>query len=296
MVRCRASARLFRFQRPDARLSARTPLRAARWRLCRAEKEDDIPDLVLPPIPDSPRSTAFFLDFDGTLVDIADRPEAVQVSQATRAALGALRAATQGAVAIVTGRDIHTIDDFLSPLRLPVAGVHGLTRRDANGRVHTSDTHAATLERVHASIARRIAGEAGLIIERKTASLALHYRARADLETACADLMDEALAHADGLVLRRGKMVLELTAGHADKGTAIVAFLGEVPFAGRTPVFAGDDVTDEDAFAAINARGGISIKVGAGPTSARYRTQGPRELLTWLQEAADKWGMEGMHE
>lgn len=257
------------------------------------DKENDIPAPLLPPIPDSPRTIAFFLDFDGTLVDIADRPEAVQVSDATRNVLGALSKATQGAVAIITGRDIHTIDDFLNPLRLPIAGVHGLTRRDANGQIHLPTKHAATLDRVHASIERRVTGQAGLLIERKTASLALHYRSRPELETMCADLIDEALAQTDGLVLRRGKMVLEVTAGHADKGSAVVAFLGEAPFAGRTPVFAGDDVTDEDAFAAINACGGISIKVGGGATSARYRTGGPRTLLAWLVRTADTWGSRG---
>ena len=218
------------------------------------------------------------------------------MSDATRSILETLRAQTQGAVAIVTGRDIHTIDDFLSPLRLPVAGVHGLTRRDANGHVHANDAHIATLERVHALVTRQIERETGLFIERKTASLALHYRARPDLAAMCADLMDDALAQAEGLVLRRGKMVLELTGGHASKGTAIAAFADEPPFAGRTPIFAGDDVTDEDGFIAINALQGLSIKVGAGATAARFRATGTGELLAWLRATAESWGRQERHD
>ncbi|MEZ5854341.1 MAG: trehalose-phosphatase [Hyphomicrobiaceae bacterium] len=226
--------------------------------------------------------TAFFLDFDGTLVEIAPTPDAVRLCDAARGALRALLAATHGAVAIVTGREIEAIDDFVAPLRLPVAGVHGLCRRDAAGIVYAQAVDLSFLEGAGLTLDALARQHPGLLVERKSRSIALHYRSRPDCEALCRSAMEEIVGANAAVGLMQGKMVVEARAEGADKGTAIAAFLREEPFLGRRPVFAGDDVTDEDAFRAVNALDGVSIKVGPGVTQARYRLEDTAAFIEWL--------------
>jgi trehalose 6-phosphate phosphatase len=120
-----------------------------------------------------------------------------------------------------------------------------------------------------------------LILERKSSSVALHYRQRPDLAEACAASVEEVVATNPNLVILPGKMVFELKPQGVDKGVAVRAFLEEAPFKGRTPIFAGDDVTDEHAFAVVNALGGITIKIDDGDTQAEYRTD-RNELFDWI--------------
>lgn len=236
------------------------------------------------------RDTALFLDLDGTLLEFAERPEAARLSAATKAALTTLRDSLGGAVAIVTGRDIDSVDAVLEPLHLPVAGVHGLIRRDASGRVHDLGADP-TITRV---LAERLApfteSRPGIRLERKAGTVALHYRADPEAGAACREAMREASADLGGLRLLEGKMVVEAMIRHADKGSGIAAFMEEAPFAGRLPVYAGDDVTDEDAFEAVNRLGGVSIKVGGGETAARYRVSGSRAFQAWLERLARHCG------
>ncbi|MDH3582171.1 MAG: trehalose-phosphatase [Hyphomicrobiales bacterium] len=233
-----------------------------------------------------PTRTAIFLDFDGTLVEIAEHPSLVRLSPDTRRTLTQLYLALSGALAVITGREIGDVDRFLKPLHLPVGGVHGLKRRGADGVV----CHALVNDRAISELSDRLhdamADTEGLLIEQKSGAIALHYRGRPDLEQACVEAIDQAARDMDGIHLIRGKMVIEAKACTSDKGGAVEDFLSEPPFAGRMPVFAGDDVTDEDAFAVVNDRGGISIKVGPGPTRAHYRAGDISEFLDWLQGAA----------
>jgi trehalose 6-phosphate phosphatase len=234
------------------------------------------------PITAEPAAIAWFLDFDGTLVEIAERPDAVLLEERTRLTLERLHRLSGGALAIITGREIATIDTFLAPLHLPIAGVHGLTRRDFAGGVHEPTPDPAFLM-VAASIVEPLARTAPeLVVERKAGALALHYRARPDLEDACLAAMEAVAARCNDVRLVRGKMVIEARTDGADKGSAVAAFLAEPPFLGRRPLFAGDDVTDEDAFAEVNARGGISIKIGPGATAARWRADDASTFLAWL--------------
>jgi trehalose 6-phosphate phosphatase len=230
----------------------------------------------------NPAAMALFLDFDGTLVAIADRPDNVVLEPATREALLALKDLLDGAVAIVTGRDIAVIDAFLAPLELPIAGVHGATRRDANGNIHLPPRNGALETAIEAGVAPLLAEHPGLLLERKHGSLALHYRAHPELEAQCQDAMQNAVNSLDDVMLKRGKMVIEAKSVAGDKGTAIAAFMAEAPFDGRTPLFAGDDVTDEDAFRAVNAMGGVTIKIGPGPTEASFRAADRTGFLSWL--------------
>ena len=189
-----------------------------------------------------------------------------------------------GALAIVSGREISAVDGLLRPLILPVAGVHGLERRDARGVIHS--VHSPDISPIIIVLEKMIGGEAGVIIERKPGAVALHYRLRPDLEHRCCAIMREVVANHPDLQMLHGKMVFEVKSKAANKGSVIEAFLSESPFLGRRPLFAGDDVTDEAGFAVVNARGGVSIKIGDGASLARFRVHGVAQLLDWLEELA----------
>src|SRR4029079_12157144 len=238
--------------------------------------------MTLPELHD-PAQLALFLDFDGTLVAIAERPDDVRLDTSTRAALRELDRLLAGALAIVTGREIGVVDRFLDPLRLSVAGVHGLTRRDAQGRVHSPAVPAAFVSPVEQATAPLLLKHPALFLEYKYGAVALHYRSHPELERSCIQLMEQAVLDLPDVELKRGKMVVEAKAIGGSKGAAVVDYLNEPPFAGRRAVFAGDDITDEDAFVAVNARGGISIKIGPGETNASYRVAGTGEFLAWLR-------------
>jgi trehalose 6-phosphate phosphatase len=190
-------------------------------------------------------------------------------------------------VAIVTGREIDAIDSFLAPLRLPVAGVHGFERRNGKETVSSRAAEDGAARSVEKILRSFVDHNPGLLLEKKRGALALHYRLRPELEMLCLGLAEDLLARLPEAVLTRGKMVIETRLHRATKGTAIIDFLQEPPFRGRIPFFAGDDVTDEDAFAAVNDLGGVSIKVGPGGSKARMRAGSVEEFLTWLLVTAE---------
>ncbi|MBI5279875.1 MAG: trehalose-phosphatase [Burkholderiales bacterium] len=226
---------------------------------------------------------ALFLDFDGTVVDIAPQPEAVHVPEPLIGTLEWLQQYLGGALAVISGRPIEQIDDFLHPLQLPVAGVHGAERRGADGVLTLLSTHPLeSVEQAAYALATRYPA---LLVESKRGSLALHYRQAPELEGVCLETMQQAVDESPGLTLLRGKMVVEAKPGGASKGKAIEAFLHEPPFAGRVPVFIGDDITDEVGFSTVQRHSGIGIKVGAGNTVAWGRIADPAALRLELQAA-----------
>jgi trehalose 6-phosphate phosphatase len=228
-------------------------------------------------------SCALFLDFDGTMVDIAPQPQDVEVPQPLIPLLMELLTYLGGAVAVISGRPIDQLDAFLHPLRLPVAGVHGAERRSADATLHLLAT--PPLDHVEQAARSMVALYPGLLLEIKRGSVALHYRQRPELEELCEKVMRKAVHETPGLTLLRGKMVVEAKPGGATKGRAIEAFLREPPFAGRTPVFIGDDVTDEVGFSTVQRLGGIGIKVGEGATVAWRRLPDPTALRHELEAA-----------
>ncbi len=232
---------------------------------------------------------ALFLDFDGTLAEIAERPDDVSVHPPLPSTLAAVSEALEGALAIVSGRPLLQIDTLLAPLTLPVAGLHGLERRDGGGRVVRADAPAGELKSARRELADFVRGTPGLVLEDKGLTLALHFRQAPTRRAECRRAVDRALANGTGaLHVLEGKMVYEIKPVGVDKGRAIAAFLGEPPFAGRVPVFAGDDVTDEDGFALVNRRGGVSIRVGDGTaTRAGWRAASVDEFLDWLDGLPD---------
>jgi len=238
----------------------------------------------LPPV--SP-NTAFFIDFDGTLVDIAPRPDQVEVEPRVRHLLESLSDKFDQAVAVVTGRSLDVVDGFLAPLKLAVAAEHGSVRRDASGHLHTDSRGVEAVEAAAVRLQPLVETNPDLILERKQSSVALHYRQRPDLAGPCKDAVEDAVANTNGLVILPGKMVFELKPKGIDKGVAVGAFLDEAPFRGRVPVFIGDDVTDEHAFAVVNALGGITIKIDDGATAAQYRTD-RQGLFAWMSDLVEK--------
>ncbi|MBC8049907.1 MAG: trehalose-phosphatase [Chitinophagales bacterium] len=242
--------------------------------------------MSLPHLSDA-SACAFFFDFDGTLAHIAATPGEVTVDAITLASLSKLAHAADGAIAVVSGREIASLDGFLAPTRFPAAGVHGLERRAFNGGVFAEHIDQQALAAFDEALTPWAAAYPGLLLERKLGAVALHYRARPELQDNCFRAMGNAAAGWPRVVLTRGKMVIEARFHAATKGTAITAFMTEAPFAGRTPVFAGDDVTDEDGFEVVNAMGGITIKVGPGETAADSRADSVGEFLTWLSMISD---------
>jgi len=234
-----------------------------------------------PPVVDL-RQLALFLDFDGTLVEIADHPDSITLDEGTRANLAALAGQLEGALAIVTGRAIDDVLEHLAPLALPVAGVHGLVRRTAAGAMDDMTPPAHVIEGLRRQLGNALDLDKGVLLEIKPGAIAVHFRACPDLGAACIAAAEDAVAATPGFVISHGKMVVEARSSASDKGRAIMAFLNEPPFAGRHPVFIGDDITDEDGFRAVNDAGGISIKIGGGETLARHRLDSTRACLDWL--------------
>jgi trehalose 6-phosphate phosphatase len=240
------------------------------------------------PLPSPDVRWAFFLDVDGTLGDIAPTPSAVVIADHVPDTLTRLAARSGGAVALVSGRTIAEVDRLFAPLRLPVAGLHGLERRNAAGEIFHPGVNPGSLEPIRRALQEFASAHMGTLVEDKGISIALHFRGAAGAEKDAEVLVAELLTrHGATLELQRGKMVLELRPRGTDKGSAIRAFMAEQPFAGRTPVFIGDDVTDEAGFATINQLNGISIRVGDGAgTCARYVGASVVAIHHWLDDAA----------
>ena len=234
-------------------------------------------------MPPFERNWAFFLDLDGTLLEIADTPEAVDPGEPEIILLGRLKNACGGAVALISGRSLSRIDQLFSPLVLAAAGQHGAERRDAQGKRHRHRFPAASLKPAAGGIRSFAARHQGLVFEDKGASVALHYRLAPQLAAAAQRAVREAAEPlGDQVEVQGGKMVVELKPAGCDKGKAIESFMQEPPFAGRVPVFLGDDVTDEYGFRVVNRLDGHSVKVGEGPSAARWRLENPAAARAWL--------------
>lgn len=240
-----------------------------------------------PPAPDL--SWAYFLDVDGTLINIAETPEAVEVDQSLLSLLASLHRACGGALALVSGRMISDLQGRTGLMQLPLAGLHGLERRDSTGRLWIHAAAPAAKCAIKDALAPVLARHSGLLLEDKGLTLALHYRRAPTLAAYVHQLMGRLLAAAnasgENLELQRGKRVVEIKPAGFDKGTAVTEFLAEPPFKGRRPVFIGDDRNDEHGFAEVNALGGISIKVGRGPSCARFRLPDVAAVHHWLGQA-----------
>lgn len=237
------------------------------------------------PLPGLVTDSALFLDFDGTLVAIAAQPELVTVPEGLVPLLSRLSTALGGALAIVSGRKMSDLDAYLAPLALPSAAEHGAAQRLADGRlVQLARPPLQGVIRVMLALASE---HPGLRVEVKTAAVALHYRHAPEQASLCLETLVEAIKLTPGIELLHGKFVLEVKPVGVSKGSAIDIFMSHPPFAGRTPVFVGDDTTDEAGFLAVQALGGTGIKVGPGATTAHLHCSDPAAVLDWLTAVAE---------
>lgn len=231
---------------------------------------------------------AYFLDMDGTLIEIAETPAAAETDASLLDLIRRLLVACQGAVALVSGRAMADLDRRLAGLNLPLAGQHGLERRDAAGNHFRHAAPEAAKQEIALRLQPLLQRHPGLLLEDKGLSMAVHYRQAPQLAAYVHRLLRSLVnGRAETLQLLKGKRVVEIKPVGFDKGTAIEAFLTEAPFRGRRPVYIGDDATDEHGFAAVNRCDGISIKVGHGRSQARYRLPDVASVRAWLAAAAN---------
>jgi trehalose-phosphatase len=241
--------------------------------------------LSVPPVPTG--NFAFFFDLDGTLAEIKLHPDSVAIPEPVREALFRLAQHHQRALALISGRSMAELDRLASPYRFPLAGVHGAERRDINGKTHVVTLAQETARQVEQQLRCSMDAWPGCELEAKGMAFALHYRRAPEHEQAIMALAHSVVAQFPELALQPGKCVVEIKPKGINKGAAIAAFMQEAPFAGRQPIFIGDDLTDEAGFHTVNQLGGISIKIGAGETQANWRLPDVAAVHQWLQHAAD---------
>lgn len=234
-----------------------------------------------PPTIDPDRH-ALFLDFDGTLVGFVDDPSAVAIDPSALDDLLRLQRRLEGALAVVSGRRIADLDRFLAPLRFAAAGVHGLEMRNGPDDATESTAEPEALARVRAALEAAVEGAPGLRLEDKGTALVLHYRGHAELEGLALEAMDAATREETGLKVMQGHSIVEVHPAGMDKGIAVAALLAQPPFAGRVPIYVGDDTTDEYAMAAVQAAGGLGVKVGPGDSVALARLADVASVHHWL--------------
>jgi len=238
----------------------------------------------LPPPPDLLDGAALFLDFDGTLVELAETPGAIRVPKSLGPLLGRLCVRLDGRLAIVSGRSLGDLRRHVPLAGIAFSGSHGLELQWADG-THLPLSVPLGLDEVREEVAAFAAGAEGLLVEEKPAGIALHYRLAPE-QGERAEAFMTALAKERGFSVQRGAMVIELRPEGATKGDAVRAFMTEPDFAGARPVFVGDDLTDEHAFAAAAALDGAGVLVGPErETAAAYRLGSVAAVAGWL----DAW-------
>lgn len=230
---------------------------------------------------------SLFLDFDGTLVELASTPDGVRVEDEVKSVLRQLQEKLSGRLALLSGRALADVRGYLHPLEIAAGGSHGLelaTASETDVAVPRPPGLSAAIEQLEQFASR----QPGVIIEIKPAGVAVHYRQSPDAETLCHETATRIAAEI-GMAVQLGKMVVELKHPGADKGQALQQFMAAPPFTGTRPVFIGDDLTDEDGFAAASALGGAGILVGAERESlALYRLEDVASVRRWLAAASEQ--------
>jgi trehalose 6-phosphate phosphatase len=238
------------------------------------------------PPPADPSSDTLLFDFDGTLVPIADHPQAVTVTPALRTLLLSVAARFCGRFALVSGRSLDDLGRLFGPLPFAAAGSHGSELQLPDGSIARPERPAA-LDRVAVAVDQLARRTPGVEVENKRFGVAVHYRLAPQAAGPVQELT-AALAAAEGLKLQPGKMVFELTMPGADKGTAITTLMAQSPFRGTRPMFFGDDLTDEAGFAAAAMLSGGGVLVGpARPTRARFGLPGVPAVHAWLEQQGE---------
>jgi trehalose 6-phosphate phosphatase len=236
------------------------------------------------PLTVDPGRDALLLDIDGTLLDIVPHHDAVVVPETLRTDLARLNACFAGALALVSGRAMATIDRLFSPLQLPAIGCHGAEFRPdpkSGGAITRSPAIGAALKQKIMALKARYPR---IVIEDKSYSIALHYRGTPEIGEELEAIAREIAADGNDppLSLLLGKCVVEIKPSAIGKGEAVKELLAVPPFRGRRAVFLGDDVTDEAVFAILGGIGGVGISVGRPMKGADYILENPRAVRQWL--------------
>jgi trehalose 6-phosphate phosphatase len=233
-----------------------------------------------------PAAIALLLDVDGTLIDIAPSPFEVHVSDELRDSLKRLYELTGGALALVSGRPIADLDQLFAPLKLPAIGGHGAEMRVAAGEAGTRIKDLPQDLRQH--LAEAATPNSGVVVEDKGYSVALHYRKAPQDEERLRELVaaNRAAFPGEAMEVLPGKAMLEVKRPGINKGDAVRKLMAHAPFAGRMPVFIGDDVTDESVFAALPAMGGKGFAVSRHFEGLTGIFKSPTEVRRALQRLA----------
>jgi trehalose 6-phosphate phosphatase len=228
---------------------------------------------------------ALFLDVDGTLVEFAQTPQEARVPEHVKRLLNAICVRLDGALALVSGRRIADLDSLFSPYRFCAAGVHGCETRDSSGcLVSRPKIEMTGFEFARGILEQLIERHPALLLEDKKLGIALHFRRAPHLHVLARTTMKSIVdVLGPGFALLTGHCVYEIRPSAWTKATALAGFMARPPFHGRMPVFVGDDITDEDAFALVNDYEGISVRVGGNaPTLARYSLASVADAIDWL--------------
>ena len=236
---------------------------------------------------------AFFFDLDGTLADIKPQPHQVSIPVGVRAALRQLAQNNDGAVALISGRSMDELDALAGAGCFPLAGVHGAERRDISGQTHRVTLPETLVHALEQQLRNALVDLPGATLESKGMAFALHYRLAPQHQQAITELAERLVQRWPMLALQPGKCVLELKPQGVNKGEAIRAFMQEPPFVNKTPVFVGDDLTDEAGFKVINQMGGYAVKVGQGETDAKWRLDNVAAVHQWLLALIDNPSQKG---
>ncbi len=204
---------------------------------------------------------ALLLDVDGTLINLAPRPDEVVVPGSLRIDLAALLSAMDGAVSLVTGRALVDVEALFAPLQLPVCAEHGAVMRVVPGGVARRAAAPSAPESWRKTALAFAARHEGMVFEEKPAGFVLHYRLAPDLGDPAFQLLTDLLRGAPEFEILRASMAWEVRPRGIHKGVAVRQIMNEPPFSGRLPIFIGDDVTDEDGIAAARELGGLGFRV-----------------------------------
>ncbi len=243
------------------------------------EEHPDPASLELPP----PSDASLMLDFDGTLVEIAERPDAVRVPDRVPALLDRAVDRLDGRVALISGRTIADLEGFLPGFDGALVGAHGSEFRLDGDRSQVDDIDLGTVQRLQRLV--RDYGDLvpGFLVEDKPTGVVLHFRQAEEKSGLALKFMESVANAAEGFRLQPALMAFELKPCSVGKDVAMRKLLDAPPFAGSRPVVAGDDLTDEPALGLAQELGGVGVKIGQAETVARHRLAGPDALMERLE-------------
>jgi trehalose 6-phosphate phosphatase len=228
---------------------------------------------------------SLFLNLDATLVEPDETPDAAVAPESLKMLLSGLCLRLQGALALVSGRDLRDVDRMLAPLRFCAIGIHGCQIREASGCVVANQIDPQLLATARDALNDFTSQHPGLVLRDKGCALALYFRPVPEFAQAAHDAVSTVAAQlGPAFIVQGGKCFYEVRPRVFTTGSAVDMLMSAIPFHGRTPVYVGDDLSDEDGFRAVNALGGMSIRVGPGSTtSARYWLPDVAAVSEWLR-------------